>query len=58
MFVFNVKWKPHKRTLKEEISRLASHRKLKPKSYNFYNLTELFTEPFRTEERKVFLDPC
>lgn len=58
MFVFNVKWKPHKRTLKEEINRISGHRRLKPKSYNFHNLTELFTEPIMTDERKVFLDPC
>lgn len=58
MFVFNVKWKAHKRNLKEEINRIAGSRRMQPKSYTFYNLTELFTEPVRTDDRQVYLDPC
>lgn len=58
MFVFKVDWKPHKRTLKEEISSVAGSKVSKPASYNFYKLTELFTEPIRTDEKNVYIDPC
>ena len=60
MFVFKVDWKHHRKTLKEEIARVADSSR--PASYSrtldFYKLAELFTKPIQTDQVKTYIDPC
>jgi len=60
MFVFKVDWKHHARTLKEEITKVASLKRQSTysRTLDFYKLAELFTEPIQTDEAKVYMDPC
>jgi len=59
MFIFDIKWKAHSNVLKDVLEKvLANKREDMANRISFDSLTDLFTKPVKTIEKRVYVDPC